>query len=539
MNIKIQKYSILFSLFILNTILSTTFIYYKNRWYVYLVLLASSTLLYSIYSLLIIYNKTCSNNNNYNNNNNNYDIIREQKGLNYVYLVPCYNEGYYELINTFISILYQRKSPKDNRTLIVVCDGIVTGKGNDKATNNILLEIFNNKQTPILYDYRTKEGISNTCYIFNGLFFDLNYILIIKKTNSGKRDSLVLVRQMLYNYNKLIIDPLTHILLKTYEKIDYIIGVDADTVLDYNCSYELLKTIESDKSIHGCVGYVDINYNKNKTSLFKLYQYAEYMFAQCLKRQAQSHITHKVNCLSGCNQILRISEETCGSEIMEKFNYCPTYKDNIFTHIRSIASEDRNHVTLLLSMYPYVKTVQNLNAIAYTNVPTTLKVFLSQRRRWSLGANTNDLLLITLPNIKILEKISSFINVTIFTCTPFILIATAFFIKALIIGPSMLMLYLSIIMIIPFSYGLLIPLFIKQMNFRNTIYFYLSYIFFLTSGSIVNLIIYFYSLLGMDTIKWGKTREIIEIEYTYDIEPQEYLFDEIYLDNTNTRETFV
>ncbi len=507
MNLKLQKYSILSLLFIFNSSLIGTFIKFDYRWYVYLFILASSTLLYSLFSIVLLFNKLLTK------KNKNYDIQRELNGINYVYLVPCYNESYYELINTFVSILYQKKSVYDNRTLIVVCDGMVIGKNNNKYTNEILLEIFNNKNTPECYEYYTREGNLNKYYLYKGEFHNLPYILLIKRNNAGKRDSLVIVRELVFN------NVLTN-------NTKYIIGVDADTVLDYNCSYELIKTMESNKDIHGCVGYVDINTNKKKFNLLTLYQYAEYMFAQCLKRQAQSNITNKVNCLSGCNQILRVSKETCGDEIMEKFNYCPTNKDNIFTHIRSIASEDRNHVTLLLSMYPYVKTVQNLNAIAYTNVPNTLKIFLSQRRRWSLGANSNDLLLLSLPNIKIVERILSFVNLLIFTCTPFIVVATAFFIKSLITNPSELMLYLSILMIIPFSYGLLIPIFIKPMIFKEAIYFYLSYIYFIISGSIINIIIYFYSLLGMDNISWGKTRQIIN-NNTYDFE--DYIYDDEYI----------
>ncbi len=524
MDLKYQKLLILFFLFIVNSSLIGTFVFYQNRWYIYLVLLASSTLLYSIYSISLIINKIF-----YNNKNTNYDIQREENGINYIYLVPCYNESYYELINTFVSILYQRKSNNDNRLLVVVCDGMVMGKDNNKLTNEILLEIFNNKNIPECYEYYTKENEYNKYFLYNGLFHNLPYILIIKKNNAGKRDSLVLARKLIYN-NQLIIPT---------ENYKYIIGVDADTILDYNCSYELIKTMESDPKIHGCVGYVDINYN-NHNNILKLYQYAEYMFAQCLKRQAQSQLTHKVNCLSGCNQILRISDETCGDEIMEKFNYNPNNNDSIFTHIRSIASEDRNHVVIMLSLYPYVKTVQNLNAIAYTNVPTSLDIFLSQRRRWSLGANCNDLLLITLSNIKIVEKISSFINVSIFACTPFIVAATAFFIKSLIEQPTILMLYLSILMIIPFGYGLLIPIFIKRMSFRNALFFYLSYTFFLISGSIVNLLIYFYSLFKMDNIKWGKTRQINQMNiFNIDNSSQNYLYDELYIKEEFSRETEV
>ena len=155
MNLKLQKYSILSLLFIFNSSLIGTFIKFDYRWYVYLFILASSTLLYSLFSIVLLFNKLLTK------KNKNYDIQRELNGINYVYLVPCYNESYYELINTFVSILYQKKSVYDNRTLIVVCDGMVIGKNNNKYTNEILLEIFNNKNTPECYEYYTREGNLN------------------------------------------------------------------------------------------------------------------------------------------------------------------------------------------------------------------------------------------------------------------------------------------------------------------------------------------------------------------------------------------
>ena len=63
-------------------------------------------------------------------------------------------------------------------------------------------------------------------------------------------------------------------------------------------------------------------------------------------------------------------------------------------------------------------------------------------------------------------------------------------------------------MIIPLTYGILIPICIKQLSFRNSMYYYMSFIFFISIGSIVNLCIYFYSLICMDVIKWGKTRSV-------------------------------
>jgi hypothetical protein len=164
----------------------------------------------------------------------------------------------------------------------------------------------------------------------------------------------------------------------------------------------------------------------------------------------------------------------------------------------------------MLSMYPYVKTIQAINANAYTSVPTSVEVFASQRRRWNLGTLCNDMLLIYLPGINIFERIASFTNVLTFITSPFILIATIKFVISLVSHPSMTMLYLSISMIIPIIYAILIPFCIKKIPLKNTIYYYISFLFYLIFGSFIKLATYFYSIYYMDSINWGKTRLILK-----------------------------
>ena len=313
------------------------------------------------------------------------------------------------------------------------------------------------------------------------------------------------------------------------------IGIDADTVFDYNCSYELIKTMEEDENVQGCVGFVDICPKMNPWNIFVLYQFAEYWFAQCLRRQTQSIITGKVSCLSGCNQILRVSYETCGEKILNRFNYLPKDDEHIFHHIRSYASEDRNHVCLMLSMYPSVKTRQTLKAIAYTVVPTSISVFMSQRRRWSLGANANDLMLTYLPGINIFERISACVNVLTYSLAPFIGVATGYFIHSILIFPTYLMLYLSIPILVIIGYSLMIPIFIKPLAFRSALYYYLSYFLFMIFGSIINIFIYLNSISNMDVIKWGKTRSLSVPKRNPDLDlgglTLELVYDDIVYDN--------
>ena len=515
LSIRNQKYLIIGFLFGINTITITTFITYLEKWYIYLFILSLATIVNCSSALLLIFNKFFGKID---------DVSYRNKPFNYIYVIPCYNESKEELTLSLQSIARQHYLPSDYRCMLIVCDGKVTGSGNLDSTNIILMQILNQMNEPLIYEYVTWDNEKNRIEIYSGIYeygqYKIDYLLIIKNKNYGKRDSLVLARKLCYNYNmKIISDNMVNSNIMTYidplfneiysnNNIDYIIGIDADTIFDYNCSYELIKVMENDNSVHGCVGYVDIYPKMNSWSIYVLYQYAEYMFAQCLRRQAQSHITSKVSCLSGCNQILRISNETCGEEILRKFNYLPKEDENIFNHIRSYASEDRNHVCLMLSMFPTVKTKQALKAISYTVVPTSIKVFMSQRRRWSLGANTNDMLLIYLPGINIFERISALINIITYSFSPFIFVATVFFIKSIIIHPTYLMLLLSIPILIVAGYSLLIPIFIKPLSCRSALYYYLSYILFVIFGSLINLCIYFNSIFNMDVIKWGKTRSI-------------------------------
>jgi chitin synthase len=524
MNLQQQKRLIAFILFCINLLLSTTFLIYQSDWYVYLFILIAASLINAFSVLCITGFKMITN------DNKNKDRIESK---NYVYVVPCYNESEDELKQSLNSLTLQRTVTGDKRSLLILCDGIVKGKGNSLTTDAILKNILSIDELADFYDYKTWDDDRNIIKIHKGIYKYLNdmidFILIIKDKNYGKRDSLVLARKMCYNYNEhnynernlntlnefAVSDSLFKYFYEMFKtiydtNIDYIIGIDADTIFDYNCSYELIQAIEKDKDIHGCVGYVDIlpANNKQKYSPYILYQYGEYMFSQCLRRLAQSNITKKVNCLSGCNQILRVSKETCGPHILNVLNYLPSEDENIFNHIRSYASEDRNHICHMLSMYPHVKSTQTLKAIAYTNVPTSMNVFLSQRRRWTLGATTNDMLLVQLPNINPFERIAAFVNVLIFCLTPFVFIATLMFLKAIITAPSMLMLYLSIIIFIPFLYALTIPVFIRPLSFRDSMYYYLSYLFFLGAGSFMKLITYGYSIYHMDSITWGRTREL-------------------------------
>jgi len=512
--------------------------------------------MYAIYLLI--------NNNIQKNKINKIDKITNK---NIALIVPCYNETKEELNITFDSI-YKQQDFDNNKFLFIICDGT-------NNTSKQVFDIFSNSISNITYiidAYKTWDNIFENISICSGRKNNINFMIFIKDKNKGKRDSLTMIRRLLYYYNrrcdedinihnnilkyfdKKLLDlfisqlnnsfievnnreNLLHLIKDTsdnasinsgssdidtciieLEKIKeitntdninsnifhYIYGTDADTELDKKCIYNLIEYLSnSDSETVAVVGFVDIYMKDTILNPLKLYQYSEYYVAQLLRRNCQSILTKKVNCLSGCNQLLKICEETCGDEILDLFNKKPNIDDNIYKQILASASEDRNHVTYMFKIFPYVKTVQCISAKVYTKVPLTIKHFISQRKRWILGTIVNDLLLLVNKNHSKIERIQSFINIFINALSLYIFISTILFLISIINGGNMIMLYLSIIMMIPIIYNLLTP-FIKYRNsVHRIIYYYISYICYLFMGPIVNICLHFYTLFNIDNFSWN------------------------------------
>jgi chitin synthase len=455
------------------------------------------------------------------------DISMPSLNKKLLYIIPCYNESQKELQCTIDSLVNQKYIDNCVKLLVIVCDGKVTGIGEELSTDQILLKILKENiqhQLTIKNAYINWNNEQVDLDVCSGIYNRMPFICMIKNINVGKRDSLVLVRSLTFAYNNNELNlskfKLNDQILEMFNQFsninniqhyDYIIGTDADTVFDKYCSYNLVKKAEDNPDTVGVCGFVKISPECNKWSPWVLYQNAEYTSAQCLRRLEQSEITNKVSCLPGCVQLLKVCNETCGNDILDLFNYKPSNKDNIIKQITSYASEDRNHVCLMLSKYPKIKTMQTLDAIAYTKVPMNLSVFLSQRKRWSLGATVNDIFLTTAPGIHPFERFIAIANViTYFFCT-YIFAATGFLLYAIIMNYSILIVYLSIPMFIPLLYCILIPIWLKSDDNLNYI---IGYLLYFIIGMFVNVFVHIYSIWNMDSFNWGKTREVKETKMT-------------------------
>lgn len=342
----------------------------------------------------------------------------------FVYLLCCYNETYPEIMTSLVSLAEQKSVDSHKKAIIVVCDGRFSSKGMAKTAAAHLKEdiIERPSSIPMTQAYTAWDGVPIDAEIIKGEFRGLPIICIIKNENRGKRDGIVLARSFFYKFNQRASKPslammspklfaeLSDFLEKaSIQSVDYIVGIDADTRFDPECVSSLIQTVREGEQIVGVTGCVQADpIALGKFTIAYLYQNAEYIVGQYRRRLRQNFTSGKVTCLPGCCQLLRVVESTCGDDIQQKFGYYPKPSDGLFRTIRSMMSEDRDHVCLVLSENADVQTRMCCHARAYTTAPQTPSVFLSQRRRWTLGPLTSDILLLSRSSTGYMERVAAF-----------------------------------------------------------------------------------------------------------------------------------
>ena len=531
LSFKSQKYIFNLLLLTINLFLCICLSKFHQFWYLYLIILSpNSFLLLSMILTLVLISP-------YNLYKKYYKIKERIINKNIAYILPCYNESYDELKNSIESFVNQSDMEEHNKILIICCDGKVKGINNNESTDIILCKkLLGNYITEKIEHqnaYKTWYETYNDVDMYHGIYKNLPFILIIKHNNVGKRDSITLIRRNLYLYNnkndsELFNKPFNEIqsfnlnlfTLFAHYNLDYfdaIIGTDGDTILDTKCSYHLINDLFNYKNnnLVGIAGFIKISPMMKWYSPWVIYQHTSYLAGQVIFRFHQSKVTQKVNCLPGCIQILRVCKEVCGYKILNEFNRLPNENEPLYRHLRAHMGEDRMHICTMMHMYPYIKTKQSIKAFAYTQVPDTWKIFLSQRRRWSLGANSNKLILVTKSKINLYEKISTILSILAWFLTIFFSFAAIHICISLIkldYNNLSTLQYITIISIIniiaiPKLYLLSMPLWL-HLTKREIIQLYIGLVLWLPINIPITLIIHIYTLINLDNHSWGKTREI-------------------------------
>ncbi|KAK9469498.1 chitin synthase-domain-containing protein [Lipomyces arxii] len=323
--------------------------------------------------------------------------------------VPAYTEDE-ESLRRAIDSLARMKYDDKRKLLVVICDGMIVGAGNDRPTPRIVLDIFGVSPDvdPVPYSFESLgEGLKqhNIGKVYSGLYEVHGHIvpfLVIVKVgkpteislpgNRGKRDSQMLLMRFLnrVHFNS----PMNPLELEMYHQIRNVIGVsptfyefilqvDADTEVAPDSATRMVSAFMHDTKIIALCGETALaNAKKTIVTMIQVY---EYYISHNMAKAFES-LFGSVTCLPGCFSMYRIRTANSGKPLFVSNSVVQGYAEiRVDTlHMKNLLhlGEDRYLTTLLLRHHPSYKTKFIRDAICYTIAPETWKVFLSQRRRW-------------------------------------------------------------------------------------------------------------------------------------------------------------
>ncbi|UNI15160.1 Chitin synthase [Purpureocillium takamizusanense] len=341
-------------------------------------------------------------------------------------LVTAYSEGA-EGIRTTLDSIAMTDYPNSHKCIVVICDGIIKGKGEAVSTPDACLSMLKDHSTPPElvqpFSYVAVASGSkrhNMAKVYCG-FYDYGAksqipvdrqqrvpMMVIVKCgtpaeegkskpgNRGKRDSQIILMSFL---QKVMFDErMTELEYEMFNGMwkvtgispDYyeiVLMVDADTKVFPDSLTHMVSAMVKDPEIMGLCGETKIA-NK-RDSWVTAIQVFEYFVSHHLAKSFES-VFGGVTCLPGCFCMYRIKAPKGGQNywvpILANPDIVEHYSENVVETLHEknlyLLGEDRYLTTLMLRTFPKRKQVFVPQAVCKTTVPDKFMVLLSQRRRW-------------------------------------------------------------------------------------------------------------------------------------------------------------
>ncbi|SGY39183.1 BQ5605_C003g02165 [Microbotryum silenes-dioicae] len=466
--------------------------------------------------------------------------------------VPCYTEGEESLrktIDSLATLIYDDK----RKLLMIICDGMIIGSGNDRATPRIVLDILGVDQDvdpePLMFK-SIAEGSKQLNYgkVWSGLYeidgHVVPYVVIAKvgrpaersrPGNRGKRDSQILSMRFL---NRVHFDSEMYPLeLEMYHQIKNVIGVDpqlyeyllvidADTNVAADSLNRLVSAAADDSKIIGICGETKLE--NEQDSWWTMIQVYEYYISHHLAKAFES-MFGSVTCLPGCFTMYRLRSADKGKPLLVSSLIIDEYSEGTLDtlHKKNLLAlgEDRYLTTLILKHFPMFKTKFLGEAQAMTVAPHSWTILLSQRRRWINSTVHNLVELIYLPNMCGFCCFGMRFFVMIDLIGTLILPATFVYLVYLIVEVSLGDTQVPVIALamVGATYGLqaVIFLFKRQWQFIGWLVIYIL------AYPIYSFILPIYSFWRFDDFTWGNTRVVVgEGKSKKVVQAEEEAFDE-------------
>lgn len=482
----------------------------------------------------------------------------EQNDKYVIINMPCYTETLEEIEKTIYSVMELEYPDNYKKLLLIVADGIVTGKGNDKPTCELVLNIFgrslhDQKET---YEYKSLssgELEKNRAKVFSGIYTDpenkivLPYMVIVKVGNSkekskpgnrGKRDSQMVLFNFLSNvfykspFNDLenkIYDDMEGIINSNPEDYEFLMCIDSDTEPAEDSLKQMVFKMCNDNKIIGLCGETRIA-NKYDSWVTAIQVY-EYYINHHLNKAFES-LFGNVTCLPGCFSMYRIKSFgkkrkafVINRDILEQ--YSTTVVNTLHTKNLLHLGEDRYLTTLLTKQFPNYSLKYITEAVCETVVPNSWSILLSQRRRWVNSTVHNLLELVQIQGMCGIAFFSMRFIVLLDLIATFFLPASICYLYYLIYlfasGQEKIQLIMIVVLSIVYGVQILVFLIKRQLEY------FIWLVIYILAMPIWNIIIPIYSFWKFDDFSWGKTRELsgTGTHSEYSDSPTESQFDDL------------
>ncbi|PGH18322.1 hypothetical protein AJ80_04500 [Polytolypa hystricis UAMH7299] len=445
--------------------------------------------------------------------------------------IPAYTEDE-ESLRRAIDSMARMKYDDKRKLLVIICDGMIIGQGNDRPTPRIVLDIFGVPETvdpePLSFE-SLGEGLKqhNMGKVYSGLYEAHGHIvpfLVIVKVgkpsevsrpgNRGKRDSQLILMRFLnrVHYNL----PMSPLELEIHHQVRNIIGVnptfyefvfqvDADTVVAPDSATRMVAAFLNDTRVIALCGETGLN--NAKSSMITMIQVYEYYISHNLTKAFES-LFGSVTCLPGCFSMYRIRAADTGKPLFVSREVVESYAEiRVDTlHMKNLLhlGEDRYLTTLLLKYHSKYKTKFIFNAHAWTIAPESWTVFLSQRRRWINSTVHNLMELIPLQQLCgfccFSMRFVVFVDLLSTIVQPVTVAYVVYLIVLVAINPSVIP--ITAFIMLGAIYGLQAIIFILRRKWEMVGWM----IIYILAMPVFSLGLPLYSFWHMDDFSWGNTR---------------------------------
>lgn len=424
---------------------------------------------------------------------------------NIISLIPVYSETKEQIDGTVNSIM-ENDIGEHNNLLLIFCDGL------DVDIQDSLTSVIK----VVEEEYVSWKEVTNIVSVTYGMINRYPCIIMKKKKNQGKRDTLILTHDI-FNFPRTNIHKKCLVLrenvrkqineLYNIDEFQFMFCTDADSILTPNCFSSLLETMERKGSI-ACCGLVVVDFSEGPWDLWMVFQNFQYLYGQYVRRGTENML-NKVTCLPGCVTMFRIHEYAAKAIAM--YSELPDKDDMLKTTVQLLGT-DRRLTSSFLYQSKNITINYDTRAKCYTIPPNELYSYISQRRRWGSNSYFNTYCNIFGPNIHIITRIFAILDYLRLSLVYFRMFNTILFVYQLTLKVGILQLIPFLVIVsyptmFFFVFSLTDP-FLRKMYFKLM----LGYLCNKVLAPFVSMMVLSNMYWNIGSTKWGGNQKDIPAE---------------------------